>query len=308
MALLAALLLCPAQALQSARNGLELCARVIIPSLFPFFVLSGIISAMGIPARLGRAAAPVMSALFRVSGDGAAAFILGVCGGYPLGAATVAELVRGGSVSREEGERLLAFCNNSGPAFILGAAGAGIFGSAEIGLKLYAAHVLAAAAAGFVMARGAKNECSRAASCAIPEQSFASALPSAVKNSVGTVLTVCGFVVAFTVLTGILDASGFFPAVIGRAAVLSRQGLHFSRALLTGILELGSGIGAMEGLAPTAKNLALCSFIIGWGGLSVHFQTAAVVAGTGMKTARHTAGRLLCGTISALIMLLFSRL
>lgn len=265
MALLAGLLLCSAQTLESARAGLALCARVIIPSLFPFFVLSSLMNAMGIPARLGRSAAPVMSALFGVSGSGAA-------------------------------------------AFILGAAGAGIFGSAEIGLKLYAAHVLAAAAVGILMRRRGNSKAIMATPPAVPERSFSSALPDAVRASVNTVLTVCGFVVTFTVLTGILDAVGFFPAVIGRAAVLTDQGLHFSRALLTGLLELGSGIGAMEGLAPNAKNLALCAFLIGWGGVSVHFQTAAVIAGTGMKTARHTAGRLLCGIFSAALMLLFSRL
>ena len=306
MGLLALLLLCSAQALESARAGLALCARVIVPSLLPFFVLSALMSAMGIPARLGRSAAPAMSVLFGVSGSGAAAFLLGICGGYPLGAATVGALVRDGSVSREEGERLLAFCNNSGPAFILGAAGVGIFGSAEIGLKLYAAHVLSAAAVG-VLFRRPGPRVPLPPSAAGSEPRFSAALPEAVRSAVSTVLTVCGFVVTFTVLTGVLDASGFFPARVGRTAVLTRQGLRFSRALLTGALELGSGIGALEGLSPTGGNLALCAFLIGWGGVSVHLQTAAVIAGTGMKTARHTAGRLLCGLFSAALMLLLYR-
>jgi hypothetical protein len=48
--------------------------------------------------------------------------------------------------------------------------------------------------------------------------------------------------------------------------------------------------------------------MLGWGGLSVHFQTLSVIAGTGMKTARHTVGRLLCGLISAIYILSLSLL
>ncbi|MDY6095089.1 MAG: sporulation protein, partial [Oscillospiraceae bacterium] len=76
--------------------------------------------------------------------------------------------------------------------------------------------------------------------------------------------------------------------------------------LLTGLLEIGTGIGAMQGLAATPQNLALCAFLIGWGGVSVHCQTAAVLAGTTLKSARHTAGRFLHGVLSALLVLLFT--
>lgn len=294
---MAALLLFSSEAVMSARRGLELCGRVIIPSLFPFFVVSSVMRLCGLTERLGHLLAPVMSKLFGVSGSGGAAFVLGVTGGYPLGASVVAELVRDGTVDTREGERLLAFCNNSGPAFILGAAGCGIFGSAGYGLLLYAAHVLAAATVGLLFS----GSCAPGARPPVRSRcvSFGEALPEAVKTSVPTILTVCGFVVVFTVCVGTLAAAGIFSSLAGEISVSTGVGLRFSRALLTGFLEIGSGIGAMEGLAPTPVNLALCSFIIGWGGVSVHLQTSAVVSGTGMKTARHTAGRFLCGIIAA---------
>ena len=45
-----------------------------------------------------------------------------------------------------------------------------------------------------------------------------------------------------------------------------------------------------------------------WGGVSVHCQTAAVIAGTDIKSARHTVGRLLHGAISALCMWVLANL
>ncbi len=296
---LVALIFYSEQAMDGARRGLELCGRVIIPSLFPFFVLSDMMRQAGLPAALGRRAAPYMSRLFGVSGAGAACFVLGVTGGYPLGASVVAGLVRDGSISREEGERLLCFCNASGPAFIVGAAGAGVFGGAGPGLLLYAAHILASATVGILMARGHKSGVIAMPRTSKAEPDRAGALTRAVSSSVKAVLTVCGFVVTFTVIVDTLEAIGIFSLLAGELAFGSKLGLRFSRALLTGFLELGGGIGAMQGLALSPLNLALASFIIGWGGVSVHFQTAAVIDGTGMKTARHTAGRLLCGLISA---------
>ena len=79
-------------------------------------------------------------------------------------------------------------------------------------------------------------------------------------------------------------------------------------SLSLAVLELGPGIGAMQGLMPTPGNLALAAFLIGWGGVSVHCQTAAVIAGTDIKSARHTVGRLLHGAISALCMWVLANL
>ena len=138
--------------------------------------------------------------------------------------------------------------------------------------------------------------------------SLAQALPEAVRSSVRAVLTVSGFVVTFSVVTGILDASGLLPALVGTLAARLGLELHFARALCTGVLELGTGIGAMQGLMPTPGNLALAAFLIGWGGVSVHCQTAAVIAGTDIKSARHTVGRLLHGAISALCMWVLANL
>lgn len=297
-----ALVACSAEAMEAARGSLRLCGEVLIPSLFPFFVLSGLIQELGLPSRLGRLAAPGMHRLFGVSGQGCAALILGLLAGYPLGAASAAGLVQRGEISREEGERLLGFCNNSGPAFLIGAAGAGVYGSAKAGVLLYFSHVLAALAAGLLLSRGRRGQGFERPSPLPPR---AGALPAAVLSAVRNVLNVCGFVVAFGVVTGVLTAIGLLPAL---ALDLSRlTGLEVSacRALLTGFFELGGGVGALRGLAATPANLALCAAIVGWGGLSVHMQTAAVAGD--MKTARHLAGRCLSAVFSCAFAYLLAR-
>ena len=140
----AALALCSGQVIQSCRYAVELCLSLILPSLFPFFVLSVLLNRLGLPGYLGRLLTPLASRVYGVTGAGASALLIGLTGGYPLGAAYIADMERSGAITAREGERLLAFCNNSGPAFIIGAVGAGAFGSGKAGLLLYLCHVLSA--------------------------------------------------------------------------------------------------------------------------------------------------------------------
>ncbi len=305
-AAVAALLLCSAEALESARDAIALCAGVVAPSLLPFLVAANLASLTGLTARVGHRLAPIASRLFGLSGAAASVFVLGISGGYPIGAAATAELVKSGEISENEAERMLAFCNNSGPAFIVGAAGAGVFGSAKQGLLLYACHVLAAVTAGMLLSPRSGAE---RGPQPLPEfKSAEKALPEAVSRAVRVTALICGFVVTFSVLVGVLDAAGIFPALAARLALATGLELSASRALLTGLLELGSAVGAMQGLAPTPVNLALCAFVLGWGGVSVHLQTACVCSGAGIKTARHTAGRLICGALAALYAFVISTL
>ena len=132
----AALLFFPDVSAAAAREGVALCLQTVLPSLFPFFVLSSLLVQSDVPRLLSRAMAGIMYPLFGVSGAGASALILGLLGGYPVGARTVAELYGRGEIAREEAEQLLAFCNNSGPGFFLGVCGTAVFGSARAGMYL----------------------------------------------------------------------------------------------------------------------------------------------------------------------------
>ena len=128
------LVFAPAEAIESARYALTLCAELIVPSLLPFFTASALLIRLQVPAMLGRMLAPLSEKLWGVSGIGASAFLAGICGGYPLGAQTVAEMAAEKQLTKEEAERLLAFCNNSGPSFCVGVIGCGVFGSRKAGI------------------------------------------------------------------------------------------------------------------------------------------------------------------------------
>ena len=113
------------------KDALVLCARSVIPSLFPFLVISSLLLSLGFGQLTAPWLAGLMEPLFRVPGAGSAALLLGLIGGYPIGAQTAAELYRGGLATRAEAERLLAFCNNSNPVFLISVLGVGEIGRAS---------------------------------------------------------------------------------------------------------------------------------------------------------------------------------
>ena len=277
------------EALDAARGALVLCADTILPSLFPFFVLSILFSRLGIPRALGRRLGGVAGRLFGVSGPGIAALPIGLLGGYPMGAACIAELLARREIDEAEAERLLLFANNSGPAFLIGAVGAGAFGSARAGLLLWLSHAAAAALTG-LLTRRREGGAQSAAKGSAPEP-FAAAFPAAVRQAVSAALTVCGFVVCFSVLLGLTELWGV-PALL-------RLDTQERRALFYGFFEIGSAVGALRGLSPSPAHLALAAAILGWGGLSVHCQTAALFCESPVSLRSHTLGRLCSALLSA---------
>lgn len=288
-------------AVEGAKSGLDLCAQVIAPTLLPFFVLSNLLCALGLPGYLGRGAEGLFRRMFGVGGSGAAAFVLGLTSGYPLGASSVAELYRSGSVSKAEASKLLMFCNNTGPAFIIGMAGVGVFRSSAIGVLLFAIHAVAAAMVGCVLCRGEAVGSGKKTTSAISAMSLSPAITDSMLRAVKSTAIISGFVIFFSMLTALMCETGLFTLLTGFFCECTPMSIGQSESLIMGIMELGSGIASLGGLQSSPGNLALAAFILGWGGISVQFQTVAVLSQSGLKYGAGIFGKLLHGALSAVL-------
>ena len=129
--------------LKAAKNGLVLWANSVVPSLFPFFVATELLSYTNFTYYLGKLLNKFMKPLFNIRGEGSFAFIMGILSGYPMGAKIAANFRQNNICSKVECERLLSFTNNSGPLFIIGSVGISLFGNQTIGIILLITHILA---------------------------------------------------------------------------------------------------------------------------------------------------------------------
>ena len=272
----------------SAAEALSLCAKSVIPAMFPFMVVSGLLVSLGIGELTALYLAGFMMPLYRLPGCASSALLLGFVGGYPIGAKTAAELHKKGLLTVDEAERLLAFANNSNPVFLISVLGVGVFGTVRAGVWLWLIHILSALLTGLLFRGGRetleRQPLTRKTPCrAVP---LSSAFVEAVRSGASGMLSVCAFVTFFYVLARPLAAAGprLGPALVGAAELFSLTPL----------------------LMPDPFGFVLASLCAGWGGLSVLCQTAAVLEGSGLRLRTCLLGKAVQGALSALLALAVS--
>ena len=141
--------------------------------------------------------------------------------------------------------------------------------------------------------------------------SFTTAFTGSIKNSFLSTLNICAFVVFFTVVIQLLIRSGFLPGlaqVLG--TVLAPFGLtpEWAQRLLTGALEISSGVWTLSGDGTLSGKLILAAFMLGWAGISVHCQVLSFIGGSGLSVGTYLVGKLLHGGLSALFIAVLVRL
>ncbi|MBQ6207215.1 MAG: sporulation protein [Oscillospiraceae bacterium] len=271
---------------ESASDALRLCAVSVIPALFPFLVVTGLLMSLGFGAWASPILAPLMTGLYRLPGAAGSALLLGFLGGYPVGARTAAELYRRGQLTKDETERLLTFCNNANPAFLMSVLGAGVFGSTRTGIALLLIHVLSAFLTGLVFRHASDTPPARRDPPPLQDAqgAFFAAFVDAVGNAASAMLRICAFVAFFYVLAQPLK-NWDSPAA----------------APLVGALELFS---LTPMLTPDWRGFVLASICAAWGGLSALGQTAAALDAAGLSVRPCLRGKavqaLFAGLLAAL--------
>lgn len=359
IALLICLVLFSEDVFNSAYNGLVLWVTKVVPSLFPFLICLEILKKTNIITIFGNILEPIIRPLFNIPGSGVFAVIMGMCSGYPIGAKFAASLREEHKCSVIEGNRLLAFTNTSGPLFIVGAVGVGMFADNKVGILLLLTHFIAALLVGIlfrfykynfkshnlnsrkIISQVYKNtnrkmsESSETlikyafnnnsniefkktndnfskknkSSSDVNLSQLGSLMGDAIKNSISTLLLICGFIVFFCVLGTILDDIGITNLV---ANLLKNLFVLFgistelvdelSIGCFKGLLEITSGLKILSAsILDYNALLPIVACILGFGGLSVHMQVASIISNTDLSMKPYLIGKSLHGIIAGLL-------
>lgn len=289
------LLAYPAQASTAAADALRLCGLTLVPSLFPFYTAANFLLAAGLPPA-GKRVSGWMRRLFGLPGEAAPALVLGLLGGYPVGASVTAELYRQGSLTKQEAVSLSRFANNAGPAFIIGAAGLAVFRSAKTGLLLYGIHILSALLTGLILRRNSDPPVRIRRSPAIQNTDTAQALPKAISASVQSMLMICAYVVFFSVVLAVIRSI----APIGKCLSALSVRCPACEAMLSGFAELSCGILSLQKV-PCPSAWIAASVLLGWGGICVFFQSASVLSSAGLPARQCLGGKLTQSVIAGML-------
>ncbi|WP_010271438.1 sporulation integral membrane protein YlbJ [Paenibacillus senegalensis] len=303
------LLLFPAAAMEASLRGIAIWWEILFPTLLPFIIVSEIMLGFGLVHFMGALFDPIMRPLFRIPGIGGFVMAMGFASGYPVGARLTSQLWEQKLVTREEGERLVAFTTSSDPIFLIGAVSVGFFHSTQLAVILATAHYGGALLVGLMMRFHSKNSTpspkSASASAASPlilrafqamhearlkdGRTIGQLLRDAVTSSLHMIFVIGGLVVFFSVVMELFRqayllqwleqlAGGFF-ALLSIPAPLTDS-------IVNGLFEVTLGAkAAAEASAqtPLMYKAMLAAIVLSWGGLSVHGQIVSLLYRTNIR-------------------------
>lgn len=263
------------QAIASAAVGhaLDICARLLIPSLFPIMIASHIAIESGVLEKLIRPFSGALSRIFGIKKEAAAPLALGFIGGYTASVSGAVALYKNNAISKSDCEKAIALSSAPSISFLTGFVGAGIFNNACVGWVLWGITIASSLILATVLKitegskRNAKSKSADAKEqfeCKIQKSPF-KIIVGAISTSASSMLIICACVVFFCALCAVicypLDALGIPESL---------------RALIIGCFEITNGVTSTSSISPISLRATACAFFVGWSGLSVHFQIISI--------------------------------
>ena len=266
-------------AIQGISEGIDICIRSVIPSLFPFVVLgcllTGSLSGSKIPLLypLGK--------LFRIPTGAESLLLIGFLGGYPVGAQSIAQAYRSGQLSKQAAERMLAFCNQAGPSFLFGILGP-ILSPGKAGI-LWGIQIISALLVSLCIPAAPEKT--------VIQQKDPVDLSTALNQGIRTMSTICGWIILFRMIIAFLHRwiLWLFPA-------------HWNVGII-GMLELANGCLALPQISNESIQFLICAGILSFGGICVTMQTASVIDNLSLLI--YFPGKIMQALISMLISWIF---
>ena len=252
----------PPLVINGVKLGTERCLSTLIPSLFPFMVLSGILIECNVLSLLNALWGKKSEHLFGLSGKAFSAVISGLVFGFPIGIVALTALYDKNEISKNELCHAIGFCGIPSFGFTVNVVGYSLFFDRAFGVFMYFSGLISALLVGAVTR---SEKCEILKPSAIEKRrikSISEIITSSIYSSSKSLFTLCAYVVFFSCIS---------------ESALSLSNVHGTlSALIGGLLELTCGVSESSSLTGAPKFI-LCGFALGWSGLSVHIQTAALI-------------------------------
>jgi uncharcaterized membrane protein, YLBJ B.subtilis homolog len=281
MILLIICLLDPQVSIEATKQTINLWFSSVLPVLFPFFIISKILYNNGGTAVFAKLLRPFMKFL-NLPGDAAFPLAMSLLCGYPTGSRIVSDMQKNGLKNYEYYANI---CYSSGPLFIIGSVGTLMLKSTQKGYALMLIHLCTLII--FTVLTRPKHLNAQTTEYPTPSGSFG----SAIAESITAILQICGFMVFFSVISGIL-----FQYVLKDQPPLVN-------GLISGFLEFTSGIKIIS--MQNILTMPIISFYLSFGGCCVIAQCLAQLNGINKK--KFIANRVLCGIIAFLLCYIYEK-
>lgn len=269
-------LLFPEISVEGIRRGISLSAVQVIPSLYPFILLTTLFKALSRGSKNTRHLS----------------LTAGFLSGYPLGAKVVAEQY--GTDGRFTPQAMLVICNNPSPAYMISFVGLESLGRPSLGLIMYLSILAANFLTGIIVSQFSSRKKISVSEFSLHTQSVPPEMPlidTVFQDAFTTIVRICGYILAASVAAAFIEKIPFLPA--------------FVQALLTGSLEMTSAIKLLSPLdLPTIFKIPLMTGLISFGGLSIFAQTKSMIGSRNLSIKKYMTHKAIASAIASLVMYL----
>ena len=276
------ILVFPARCITYACNGLNLWFQKMIPALFPFMVLSGIMIRMNLTEAFVKMLRPVLAPVFKVNSNCLYVIVVGFLCGFPMGAHVTAQMYERRQITREEAGFLLSFCNNIGPVYFLSFALPTLGITKSPYLFLFGMYGLPLCYGIFLRHTIYAHKLPGNVRSHSPESpvSFLQALDESVMSSLTGITRLGGYMIVFNLLN-------ILPSLFMQNSTM--------QSVFSCLLEITGGLQGLGNRLPLA---GLC--LVSFGGLSCLAQTYGMIKDTDLSLGDYTVHRLILTAVSVL--------
>ncbi len=273
-------------------DGIKLWFICVLPSLFPYFFITAVLSALSVTSKITKLFSPLTQKVFKVNGAVSYAFFMSFISGYPIGAKLVSELREKNIITPTESVRASALCSTSSPMFMLGTVGGIMFNSPAFGLGLFVCHILATLCCGFIFSFYKRNDKPTDGNGLNFCQKVDNLLYESAYSSVISCLTVGGLITLFYLLTEILLSLNILTPFINLGG-----NEYYSGGIVLGLFECTRGLKELSLGGIKFLSLPIATFICSFGGLSVIMQSIAFLKKAKIKTAPFFLAKILSAVL-----------
>ena len=271
--IMACLVFFPDKYIPIAADGIKLWAINVLPSLFPFFFFSLLLTKIGSPHKISSFFNPLTQRLFRCNGTIAYIFFMSVLSGYPVGAKLISELSKQGVISKNEATRAATLCSTSGPLFVIGTVGTVMFSSKSCGIVLFISHILSAVICGIIFGRIGNFK--KSVLQPHSQNKSENILYECIYSSVISILCVGGFVCVFYIISQIASSLNLMKIFEVMLSFLLKKNPHakdIANGFIYGLIECTAGCKSLSS-HPCPISASLAGGLISFGGISIIFQS-----------------------------------
>ena len=269
-----AIVLNPQKYISTANYAIEVWAKVLLPSLLPFFIFTKLLTSFGYVESASKCFKKVTYKLYKCPPISCYVFLMSVLSGYPVGSKIVGDLYQNGQISKTQAKKIITFTSNSGPMFILGSVGIGMLASKTCGYIMYFSHILGAIFNGLLY-RNLSEKDDKNTNYLNAKNNSNSVLSQSIMDAISSIMLIGGtIVVAFIVIEILNTFDLFFPIVwCFKKIGISEQ---ISNTFVSGFFEITKGCLMSSSLnnSTYAKTIITCG-IISFGGISTTLQAMA---------------------------------